>query len=195
MSGIRNITEKEREEEFIAAQEEVHLQEKLKLLSWAVESSNIVLITTDFTGNLKYVNPVVPKIWGYEADEILWHPASQFWNSPSEVMKAGDECRARGEWDGELVARRKNGTLFDAHVSLNILRDGDGKVIGIVGSLFDITERKRAENELKIRTEELSLSKQRLDIALEAAGMGTWEWDYLNNRITWDETLFRLAGI
>lgn len=196
MSGIRSITEKEGDEEdFIAAHEWVQLQEKLKLLSWAVESSNIALVTTDFEGHLKYVNPVVPKIWGYEAEELLGHPASRFWKYPSEVMKAGDECRARGEWAGELVARRKNGTFFDAHLSFNILRDGDGKVIGLVGSLFDITDRKRAEYELKKRTQELSLAKQRLDMALEAAGMGTWEWDFLNNRITWDDTLFCLSGI
>lgn len=196
MNGIRNITEKEGDEEdLIAAHEWGQLQEKLKLLNWAVESSNIALVTMDFEGNLKYVNPVVPKMWGYEAEELLEQPASRFWKYPSEVMKAGDECRVRGEWVGELVARRKNGTFFDAHLSFNILRDGDGKAIGFVGSLFDITDRRRAEYELNKRTEELSLAKQRLDMALDAAGMGTWEWDFLSGRITWDDSLFRLSGI
>lgn len=196
MNGIRNITEKEGDEEdLIAAHEWGQLQEKLKLLNWAVESSNIALVTMDFEGNLKYVNPVVPKMWGYEAEELLEQPASWFWKYPSEVMKAGDECRVRGEWVGELVARRKNGTFFDAHLSFNILRDGDGKAIGFVGSLFDITDRRRAEYELNKRTEELSLAKQRLDMALDAAGMGTWEWDFLSGRITWDDSLFRLSGI
>lgn len=196
MSGIRNITEKKGDEgDFIAAHEWGQLQEKLKLLNWAVESSNIALVTMDFEGKLKYVNPIVSKMWGYKAEEILGHPASQFWKYPSEVMKAGEECRARGEWAGELVARRKNGTLFDAHVSFNILRDGDGNVIGLVGSLFDITDHKRAEYELKKRTEELSLAKQRLDMVLDAAGMGTWEWDFISNRIIWDDSLFRLSGI
>ncbi|MCQ1535925.1 PAS domain S-box protein [Methanosarcina sp. KYL-1] len=196
MDEIRDITEKGgAEEELIAAQEELQLQEKLKLLSWAAESSNIALITTDFAGNLKSVNPVVLKMWGYEAEELLGCPASLFWDSPSEVLQAGKECRARGEWVGELVARRKDGTLFDAHASLNLLKDGDGKAVGLVGSCFDITERKQVEEELKKRTDELLVAKERLDLALEATGMGTWDWDVASNSMTWDENLFRLVGV
>ncbi len=196
MCEIGDITEKEgAKEEVITAQKELQLQEKLKLLSWAAESSTIALITTDYSGNLNYVNPVVPKMWGYRKEELLGRHCSKFWHSPSEVLKAGKECREKGEWTGELVARRKDGTLFDAHVSLNLIRDDDGKPIGLMGTCFDITERKQAENELKKRTEELSLANQRLDLALEATGMGTWDWDVASNRLTWDERLFRLVGV
>lgn len=196
MCEIGDITEKEgAKEKVITAQEELKLQEKLKLLSWAAESSTIALITSDYSGNLNYVNPVVPKMWGYRKEELLGRHCSKFWHSPSEVLKAGKECREKGEWTGELVARRKDGTLFDAHVSLNLIRDDDGKPIGLMGTCFDITERKQAENELKKRTEELSLANQRLDLALEATGMGTWDWDLASNRLTWDERLFRLVGV
>jgi len=196
MSEIGDITEKEgAEEEVITAQEELQLQEKLKLLSWAAESSTIALITTDYSGNLNYVNPVVLKMWGYRKEELLGRHSSEFWYPPSEILEAGKECQEKGEWTGELVARRKDGTLFDAHVSLSLIRDDDGKPIGLMGTCFDITERKRAENELNKKTEELSLAKQRLDLALEATWMGTWDWDVASNRLTWDERMFRLVGI
>lgn len=196
MCEIGDITENEGgEEEEAVAQEELQLEEKLKLLSWAAESSTIALITADYSGHLNYVNPVVLKMWGYRKEEFLGRHCSEFWHLPSEIFKAGKECRDKGEWTGELVARRRDGTLFDAHVSLNLIRDDDGKPIGLMGTCFDITERKLAENELKKRTEELSLAKQRLDLALEASGMGTWDWDVASNRLTWDERLFRLVGV
>lgn len=196
MSEIEDITEKERaEEEVITAQEELKLQEKLKMLSWAAESSTIAIITTDYSGNLNYINPVVPKMWGYRKEELLERHSSKFWHPASEILEAGKECREKGEWTGELVARRKDGTLFDAHVSLSLIRDDDGKPIGIMGTCFDITERKRADNELKKRTEELLLANQRLDLALEASRMGTWDWDVVSNRLTWDERMFRLVGV
>ena len=196
MSEIGDITENEgAKEKVITAQEELKLEEKLKMLSWAAESSTIGLITTDYSGILNYVNPVVPKMWGYGKEELLGRCSSEFWHSPSEVLKAGEECREKGEWTGELVARRKDGTLFNAHVSLSLIRNDAGKPIGLMGTCFDITERKRAENELKKRTEELSLAKQRLDLALEATAMGTWDLDVASNRLTWDERMFRLVGV
>ena len=80
-------------------------------------------------------------------------------------------------------------------VSMNLIRDNDGNFIGIMGSCVDITERKKAEEELKERTQELSEAKRRLDLALEATGMGTWDWDVLKNTMTWDDNLFRLVGV
>lgn len=74
-------------------------------------------------------------------------------------------------------------------------KNDSGKVAGIVGMMTDITERKKAEQELKKRSEELSEAKKRLDIALEATKMGIWEWDAEKNTLSWDENLFNLTGL
>ena len=52
----------------------------------------------------------------------------------------------------------------------------------------DITERKRAESELKKVSERLALS-------LKSAEIGCWEWDILNNIIIWDDRMYELYGI
>lgn len=176
--------------------EKLQLQEKLSLLTWAAESSIISLITTDLKGNLTYVNPFFLKMWGYQkAEEVLGRHASEFWLTPLELVRAADECLAKGEWTGEMVARRKDGKLFDASVSMNLIRDDEENFIGIMGSCVDITKRKKIEGELKIRSQELSEAKSRLDLALEATGIGTWDWDVDSNTMSWDENLFRLVGV
>jgi signal transduction histidine kinase len=50
-----------------------------------------------------------------------------------------------GVWQGELKAKRKDGSTFDALVSVNLVTDADGKPIRIMASCVDITERKRLE--------------------------------------------------
>lgn len=135
-------------------------------------------------------------MWGYrKAEEILGRHISEFFNSSAELMQAEEECREKGEWIGEILARRSDGQLFYAHVSLNLIKSSSGLPAGISGSFVDITRLKQVEEELRHRTLELSEAKERLDLALEATEMGTWDWDALSNSMTWDDNLFRLVGV
>jgi len=150
----------------------------------------------DFDGTLSYVNPFFVRMWGYgSAEELLGRQVSGLWDSPAELLRAGRGCREKGEWIGELPARRKDGTLFYAHASLNLIKSEGNLPVGISGSFVDITRLKQVEEELRNRTLELSEAKARLDLAIEATGMGTWDWDVLTNSMTWDDNLFRLAGV
>ena len=63
----------------------------------------------------------------------------------------------------------------------------DGSSAGYVGSIVDITDRKRAEESLRRKESELT-EAQRL------AGIGSWHWDRASGTVTWSEELFRLAG-
>lgn len=56
------------------------------------------------------------------------------------------------------------------------LRDADGKMIGILGTSLDITERKRIENELRA-------SQERYEVAVRGSNDGLWDWDLISNEV------------
>ena len=58
----------------------------------------------------------------------------------------------------------------------------------LAGYSLDITERKRIE-------QALAQTAARLSLAVRAGGVGTWEYDFINDRLTWDDQMYRLYGI
>lgn len=57
-----------------------------------------------------------------------------------------------------------------------------------VAAFIEITERKKAEAQLRDANERLAL-------ATRAGGVGIWDWDLVHNHLVWDEQMFRLYGI
>ena len=64
----------------------------------------------------------------------------------------------------------------------------DGELIGMLGVSRDITGLKQTEAELRQASERLAL-------ATRSGGVGTWDLDVANNRLVWDDQMFRLYGI
>jgi PAS domain-containing protein len=56
------------------------------------------------------------------------------------------------------------------------------------GVAFDITERKRMEEELKS-------SEERLKLATKAGNIGIWEWDIKSNTLVWDDILYEMHNV
>ncbi len=63
----------------------------------------------------------------------------------------------------------------------------DGRLIGHRGIVQDVTERREAE-------ESLRRSEERLRLAQEAGGIGSWEWEVSTSRLFWSESCHRLHG-
>jgi PAS domain S-box-containing protein len=68
------------------------------------------------------------------------------------------------------------------------VRDANGNVIRYIGAIIDITERKKIELEFVE-------NKRRLDLALEAARAGVWEWDMITNENIWTDEVWQLYGL
>ncbi len=68
------------------------------------------------------------------------------------------------------------------------LLDAEGNVASYIGTIIDITGRKQTESEL-IETEE------RLKFALEATSTGVWEWDVIEDKVTWTDNVWKLYGL
>lgn len=68
------------------------------------------------------------------------------------------------------------------------IRDAEGTVVRYIGAINDITERKQIEIEL-------IESRERLNLSLEAARAGVWEWDIKTGENTWTDEIWALYGL
>jgi len=129
-------------------------EELLRIKSHTIESSITGIAIAEIGGNLTYVNPAFVKMWGYDdEDEVLGKPALDFWRSKEKAREVVEALRGEGTFTGELVAKRKDGSLFDVQLSGSMVTDEIGKPICMMASFVDITDRLRSEEALRASEE------------------------------------------
>jgi PAS domain S-box-containing protein len=142
------------------------LEEALKIKDSAIESSINAMALAELEGSLTYVNRSFLSLWGYDSNqEVIGRSAQEFWQVQEEALGVIEALRETGSWVGELTARRKDGSPFDAQLSANMVTDDAGEPLVMMGSFVDITERKRAEKALRRRERELELKTASLEEA------------------------------
>ncbi len=120
-------------------------------------AANAILIT-DRAGTVLWVNPAFTTLTGYSAEEAI--------GMTPRILKSGKHDAAfykdfwktilSGQtWRGEFTNRRKDGTLYYDEHTVTPVRAAEGKITHFIGIMNDVTERKRAEEELRNTHEQL----------------------------------------
>jgi PAS domain S-box-containing protein len=123
----------------------------LREKAYIIQSSSSVIATADLDGKMTYVNPSFFKVWGFEDDgDVLGRPFSKFWVVKDRLGEIMDALHRKRQWSDEIQARRQDGSLFDVQVSAAMVFDSQNKPIAYTSTSIDITERKRAEGQLRI---------------------------------------------
>jgi PAS domain S-box-containing protein len=115
------------------------------------QNSVDAIITTDKRGLVTYFSPGAEEIFGYRSDEVKGRAAADFYEGGLE--QARDIMERLGR-DGalrnhELVFRAKDGRLLAVSSSVSLLRDGAGAIVGTLGILKDVSERRELEAQLR----------------------------------------------
>lgn len=126
-------------------------QEKEILLAHAVESTTEMICITDLNNRLTFVNKTFLDTYGYSMDELSGKDISFVGSSknPQDIHVDICESTQLGGWKGTLWNRAKNGREFPVQLSTSRIFDSNNKVIGFIGVARDITERLKAEENLK----------------------------------------------
>ncbi|MGB7844186.1 MAG: PAS domain S-box protein [Candidatus Acidiferrum sp.] len=130
-------------------------------LAAIIESSDDAIISKTLDGVISSWNPAAEKLFGYTAAEAIGKRLVAFY--PSEREKEEQEMLqriAKGETIQHFESQRirKDGRRIDVAVTLSPLRDDSGKVVGASKIARDITERKRAEEEIRQQASLLDLA-------------------------------------
>ncbi|MGE0748062.1 MAG: PAS domain-containing sensor histidine kinase [Rhodospirillales bacterium] len=121
--------------------------ESLRKLSDAIENSPSAVVVTDWRGVVEYINPAFAAITGFAAEEAVGRHVNLLKSdeTPREVYDDLWATITRGAvWRGEMRNRRKDGTLYWAHLSISSSRKADGTITHFIGIHEDVTEQKLA---------------------------------------------------
>jgi PAS domain S-box-containing protein len=130
----RDITERKR------------MEDELRVKDFAVTSAASGIAIADLDGYVTYVNLACISMWNYEKEEdLLGKHATTFFTDGNEAGMGLKTVLEEGTWQGELKARRRDGSTFDVQVLANLVTDADGKPFCSMASFVDVTERKKLE--------------------------------------------------
>lgn len=140
LSIARNISERKKSEE------------KIRQLSLGVEQSPASIIITNLDGKIQYVNKKFTEVSGYCAEEVLGQNPRilKSGKMPDRVYKKLWTTISSGkEWQGEIINRRKNQSLYWELVSISPVKNEKGEATHYIAVKEDITGRKEMEAELR----------------------------------------------
>jgi two-component system NtrC family sensor kinase len=125
----------------------------LQQLSIAVEQSPISVVITDAQGNITYVNRKFTECTGYTREEVLGKnprvlrsglASTEFYQNLWSTILQGKE------WSGDFCNRKKNGDIYWEAAMITPITNPKGAITHFLAIKEDITERRRAEREVRL---------------------------------------------
>ncbi|SKB13237.1 putative Histidine kinase [Planktothrix sp. PCC 11201] len=132
-------------------QERSLIESKIALQASLLEQVKNAIIATDLEGTIIYWNHYAQTLYQWTAEDALGNNIIDFvvpldqQNLAEEIVY---EVINTGYWEGEFTTSRKDSSTLPIHVFDTLIRDREGNPMGLVGISFDISERKKAEQQL-----------------------------------------------
>ncbi len=186
-----------REEELTTREEELsqhvkeiseiteRLEESEERLNAIVQNLPAGAVLVDNDNNVT-INKRVEEITGYTQEELPdldgWF--NTIYGKEGKRIKEKYEKRKKGGFEETVVSQitSKTGEKLDIEIGAYQFDKG------VVWLLVDVTEKIKAEQATREATE-------RLTLAMDASSIGTWDWDLVNNSLSWDDRMFALFGV
>nr|CBH38782.1 putative sensory transduction histidine kinase [uncultured archaeon] len=141
LCGIaRDITERKRAEEALRESEERYRS--------IFESIQDVYAEVAMDGTILEITPSIQSFSGYAPEEVLGRSLAEFYVYPEQRAALLERLRLGGSVnDYEVVLRHKTGRAVTSSFTVKVVTDASGTPVKIVGTMRDVTERKRLDDE------------------------------------------------
>jgi PAS domain S-box-containing protein len=151
---VQDITERKKAEEALRESEE-----RFRVIA---EASPIqISVGHEEDGAILFTNPEYDRAFGFAKGELIGHKTPELYADPADRAKVISMLRERGSLTNyEVQVKKSDGSLFWVALSINRIRYAGGDAL--LASSVDITVRKKAEEALRLRTEELKASNEEL---------------------------------
>ena len=136
---------------------------ELRLADNVFSHASEAILVTDTKNNILRVNEAFTTITGYSKEEAVG-------NSPKDLLNSGyhnkqfyqafwSKLIKTGDWEGEIMDRRKNGETFPAYHRISTVKNDLGETIQFISIFSDVTEKKRASEHIQYLAQYDQLTK------------------------------------
>jgi diguanylate cyclase (GGDEF)-like protein/PAS domain S-box-containing protein len=181
-SLCRDVTKRKQDEKALRESEEQYRM----LIQNLGEGIGFVNPEEQFT----FANASAEDIFGVPPSGLMGHSLREF-TKPEQFGMIREQTNRHQDGEKsiyEIEISRPNGEKRNLLITAVPRFESQGKFVGTLGVFRDITERKQIEDVLKNIIERLAMSTV-------AGGVGIWSLDVVNNKLTWDDQMFRLYGM
>ena len=127
-------------------------EEERERLMLAIEQTEDIVVITDAEANIQYVNPAFEKVTGYSREEAL--------GQNPRILQSGELSRTfykkmwgalttGRSWSGQLINKKKDGTVYTEEATISPVMDEAGKIINYVAAKRDATHELELEEQLR----------------------------------------------
>ena len=149
-------------------------RQRLRLLTAGLESAANAVVISDRNGDIQWVNPAFCELNGYTQAETIGINVRVFeaGRYPQSFYKAMRRHIASGKiWHGEIINRRRDGSLYTAEMTVTPFRDEKGKIANYITIIQDVTQRKKTDSEMLEAREALARAERLNALGIMAAGI------------------------
>ncbi|MCB1053604.1 MAG: PAS domain S-box protein, partial [Acidobacteria bacterium] len=149
-SKIAGINKKLREKTIQIEKSQRALAESEAKYRSIFENIQDVFFQTDPHGRIMEINPAITRYSEYTREELLGQNARLYFADGGQYEEFNHRLRVTGELsDYEIIMRNRNGRIVHASINAHLLYGMDNEVLGVEGTIRDITERIQAADKLK----------------------------------------------
>jgi PAS domain S-box-containing protein len=167
-------------------------EEKLRYLSTLTRSISDALIGTDKDFVINNWNKGAERMYGWAEQEVIGKRGRDVLETifvdKSKEQEWSESLRQHGFWHGEVLQRRKDGETMNVLVSISLIHDDSGNIIGAAAINRDITDLKSTQNKLRQGEQEVRDAKEQLEVTLQNIPSAIFHFDksgrmiYLNDK-------------
>jgi PAS domain S-box-containing protein len=202
--AIRYLINEQKAYEEILQERNKKLNESLQFLKTIQDNASHGIISINTIGEITSINLKGEEIYGYSGDELIGKKTPAIFHDPAEIVSRSQEfskklgmeippgmdtflCHTRLGLRNEFewVQIRKNGEKFPALISITPIRDLLGEIVGYLGLVNDLSDKKELQREVHEKN-------QLLENAQSLAKIGSWNFDLTTGEISWSKEMFNI---